>query len=120
MCPMWFSSQTDRQGYKGPWGNPTARTPAVTAVAPWVIPRKTTPVRMITRLHNRFRIVINLGAIENSYGTDMLALAVSRKYVERIMANAKVKLYLESACPETLTLLSGLLQHNSQTEHNAA
>ncbi len=82
------------------------------------------------RMHNGVRnsslqneqtnLVRQLKAIENSYGTDMLSLAVSRKYVERIMANAKVKRYLESTCPETLTLLSGLLQHNSQSEHNAA
>ena len=31
MCTMPFSSQTDRQVYKGQWGNPTARTPAATA-----------------------------------------------------------------------------------------
>jgi hypothetical protein len=57
-------------------------------------------------------LVRDLKAIEQSYGTDMLTLAVSLKYMERLMANTNVKGYLERACPETFTLLSGLLQDN--------
>jgi hypothetical protein len=65
-------------------------------------------------------LVRDLKAIEKSYGTDMLTLAVSLKYVERIISNTNVRGYLEKACPETLTLLSGLLQDKSHGEHDAA
>ena len=65
-------------------------------------------------------LVRDLKAIEKSYGTDMLTLAVSLKYVERIMANTNVRSYLEQSCPETLALLSGLLQGSRKGEHDAA
>jgi hypothetical protein len=65
-------------------------------------------------------LVRDLKAIEKSYGTDMLTLAVSLKYVERIMANTNVRSYLEQSCPETLALLSGLLQDGRKGEHDAA
>ena len=65
-------------------------------------------------------LVRDLKAIENSYGIDMLTLAVSIKYVERIMANANVRSHLEQSCPETLTLLLGLLQESRKGEHDAA
>lgn len=65
-------------------------------------------------------LVRGLKAIENSYGVDMLTLAVSIKYAERITANANVKKYLEQTCPETLTLLLGLLQESRQVDHDAA
>jgi hypothetical protein len=65
-------------------------------------------------------LVRGLKAIENSYGVDMLTLAVSIKYVERILANANVKNYLEQTCPETLTLVLELLQESHQGEHDAA
>jgi ParB-like chromosome segregation protein Spo0J len=64
-------------------------------------------------------LVRDLKAIEKSYGLDMLTLAVSIKYVERIMANANVKNYLKQTCPETLTLLLELLQASRQGEHDA-
>jgi ParB-like chromosome segregation protein Spo0J len=65
-------------------------------------------------------LVRGLKAIENSYGVDMLTLAVSIKYVERIMATASVKNYLEQTCPETLTLLLELLQESRQGDRDAA
>jgi hypothetical protein len=66
------------------------------------------------------KLVHDLKAIEKSYGTDMLTLAISLKYVERIMSNTNVQGYLEKACPETLTLLSGLLHDSRKGEHDAA
>jgi hypothetical protein len=40
----------------------------------------------------------------------MLTLAVTFKYLERIMGNLKVKKYLEQSFPETFVVLVGLLQ----------
>ena len=65
-------------------------------------------------------LVRGLKAIENSYGVDMLTLAVSIKYAERIAANANVRTYLEQTCPETLALLVELLQESRQVDHDAA
>jgi hypothetical protein len=55
-------------------------------------------------------LVRNLKGIENSYGLDMLTLAVSLKYVERIVMNAEVKSYLHQKHPETLMLLAKILK----------
>lgn len=60
----------------------------------------------------------NLKAIENSYGFDMLTLAVLLKYVERIVANMEVKSYLQRNHSETLVLLSKILQENASGEHD--
>ena len=65
-------------------------------------------------------LIRDLKAIENSYGLDMLTLAVSLKYVERMMANDNVRSYVQRACPETLSLLLELLQESCQGEHDAA
>jgi RepB plasmid partitioning protein/ParB-like nuclease domain len=61
----------------------------------------------------------DLKAIEKSYGIDMLTLAVSIGYVERLLKNTRVKNYLEQSCPETLALLLELLQER-QGQHDAA
>jgi hypothetical protein len=58
-------------------------------------------------------LVRNLKAIENSYGLDMLTLAVSLKYIERVVINTEVKAYLHQKHPETLVLLSKMLQENA-------
>jgi murein endopeptidase len=65
-------------------------------------------------------LVRNLKAIENSYGIDMLTLAVSLKYVERIVANPAVKEYLQQIHPETFTLLSGLSSNTLEAIYSAA
>jgi RepB plasmid partitioning protein len=55
-------------------------------------------------------LVRDLKAVEKSFGVDMLTLAVTFKYLERIMGNLKVKRYLEQSFPETFVVLIGLLQ----------
>jgi hypothetical protein len=65
-------------------------------------------------------LIRDLKALESSYGLDMLTLAVSLKYVERMMANDNVRSYVQRACPETLSLLLELLQESCQGEHDAA
>ena len=65
-------------------------------------------------------LVRDLKAVEASFGSDMLSLAVSLKYVERIMKNAKVKKYLERTCPEISSVLLGLLRETQVVESGAA
>jgi RepB plasmid partitioning protein len=65
-------------------------------------------------------LVKDLKAIQKSYGLDMLTLAVSLKYLERILKCAKVKNYLKKTCPETLALLLGIIQEPSAGEPSAA
>jgi ParB-like chromosome segregation protein Spo0J len=65
-------------------------------------------------------LIRDLKAVENSFGVDMLTLAVSFKYLERIMRSAKVKKYLERTCPEIFALLVGLLKEERAGEPNAA
>jgi hypothetical protein len=55
-------------------------------------------------------LVRDLKTVEASFGSDMLTLAVSLKYLERLMKNVKVKQYLERTCPETLVVARELLQ----------
>jgi RepB plasmid partitioning protein/ParB-like nuclease domain len=55
-------------------------------------------------------LVRDLKAVEKSFGVDMLTLAVTFKYLERILGNLKVKKYLEQSFPETFVVLVGLLQ----------
>jgi hypothetical protein len=61
-------------------------------------------------------LVRDLRGVENSFGIDMLTLAVSLKYLERIMKNTKIKKYLERTCPETFVVLVELLQETRTTE----
>jgi hypothetical protein len=65
-------------------------------------------------------LVRDLKAVEVSFGVDMLTLAVSLKYLERIMRSARVKKYIERTCPETLVVLLGLLQEVRTGETDAA
>jgi len=65
-------------------------------------------------------LVRDLKAVEVSFGVDMLTLAVSLKYLERIMRSARVKKYIERTCPETLVVLMGLLQEVRTGETDAA
>jgi len=65
-------------------------------------------------------LVRDLKAVENSFGVDMLTLAVSFKYLERLMRNAKVKKYLEGTCPEIFVVLVGLLQEGRMSQTTAA
>jgi RepB plasmid partitioning protein/ParB-like nuclease domain len=55
-------------------------------------------------------LVRGLKAVECSFGSDMLCLAVSLKYLERIAKNPKIKRYLEATCPETAVVIWGLLK----------
>jgi RepB plasmid partitioning protein/ParB-like nuclease domain len=61
-------------------------------------------------------LVRDLKGVEKSLGVEMLTLAVSLKYLERIMKNVKVKRYLERAFPETFVVLVGLLQETQAGE----
>jgi hypothetical protein len=47
-------------------------------------------------------LVRDLKTVEASFGSDMLMLAVSLKYLEKVMTNDRIKRYLERALPETL------------------
>jgi hypothetical protein len=53
-------------------------------------------------------LVRDLRAVEMSFGIDMLTLAVSVKYLERLLNNVKVKRYLEGTSPELFVILVGL------------
>ena len=61
-------------------------------------------------------LVRDLKGVEKSLGVEMLTLAVSLKYLERIMKNVKIKRYLERTCPETFVVLVGLLQETQARE----
>jgi hypothetical protein len=65
-------------------------------------------------------LVRDLRGVENSFGIDMLTLAVSLKYLERIMKNTKIKKYLERTCPETFVVLVELLQETRTAEANVS
>jgi RepB plasmid partitioning protein/ParB-like nuclease domain len=65
-------------------------------------------------------LVRNLKSIENSYGLDMLTLAVSLKYVERVVINTEIKSYLHQKHPETLVLLSKIIQESESGNQNVA
>jgi hypothetical protein len=65
-------------------------------------------------------LVRDLKGVENSFGVDMLTLAVALKYLERIMRNAKIKKYLERTYPEIFVVLLGLLQETRSGETNVA
>jgi hypothetical protein len=65
-------------------------------------------------------LVRNLKSIENSYGMDMLTLAVSLKYLGRVLANTAVNSYLATKNPEALALLSGLSKPMPEASNSAA
>jgi hypothetical protein len=54
-------------------------------------------------------LVRDLKTVEESFGADMLMLAVSCKYLERLLRNAKVKKYLHRTSPEKLLVLEDFL-----------
>jgi ParB-like chromosome segregation protein Spo0J len=51
----------------------------------------------------------DLKAVEESYGTDVLALSVSCRYVTRILANGKVRHYIEGRFPDILGELEAVI-----------
>lgn len=51
----------------------------------------------------------NLKSVEQSYGTDILTLAISCGYVARLLRNVKVERYLEKHHPDILVELRSLL-----------
>jgi hypothetical protein len=65
-------------------------------------------------------LVRSLKAVESSFGSDMLCLAVSLKYLERIAKNPRIKKYLEATCPETAVVIWGLLKDSHATESRIA
>jgi hypothetical protein len=65
-------------------------------------------------------LVRDLKAVEKSFGIDMLTLAVSLKYLERIMRNSKARRYLERSCPETFLVLTGLLRESHSANPGTA
>ena len=87
--------------------------PKVTPPAHVVVPNS-----QLEREHEG--LVRDLKAVQTSFGSDMLTLAVSLKYLERIMKNAKANKYLERTCPEISSVLLGLLQETLSDESSAA
>ena len=61
-----------------------------------------------------------LKAVESSLGIDMLAMAVSKKYLERVLSTQSVVEYLGQNHSETLALLKGFVQVSGSTKHHAA
>jgi hypothetical protein len=55
-------------------------------------------------------LVRGLKAVESSFGSDILCLAVSLKYLERVATSPKIKKVLEATCPETALVICGLLK----------
>jgi hypothetical protein len=51
----------------------------------------------------------DLKRVETSYGTDVLALSVSCRYVARILANEKVRNYVEGRFPDILSELEAVV-----------
>jgi|SRR5579872_220804 len=51
----------------------------------------------------------DLKRVETSYGTDVLALSVSCRYVGRILANEKVRNYIEGRFPDILSGLESVI-----------
>jgi hypothetical protein len=51
----------------------------------------------------------DLKRVETSYGTDVLALSVSCRYVGRILANEKVRNYIEGRFPDILSELEAVI-----------
>jgi hypothetical protein len=51
----------------------------------------------------------DLKAVEDSYGTDILILTMSCRYIERLLENARVERHLSKHHPDILNTLSGLL-----------
>jgi ParB-like chromosome segregation protein Spo0J len=54
-------------------------------------------------------ILHDLKAVEASYGTDVLALSVACRYVSRILANGKVRHYIEGRFPDILGELEAVV-----------
>jgi hypothetical protein len=65
-------------------------------------------------------LVRGLKAVESSFGSDMLCLAVSLKYLERMAKNPKIEKYLEATCPETAVVIWGLLKDSHAAESRIA
>jgi ParB-like chromosome segregation protein Spo0J len=75
--------------------------------------------RALVREHQG--LVRDLKTVEASFGSDMLMLAVSLKYLEKLMKNARIKQYLERTLPETLLVAQELLRDaGSASETEAA
>jgi hypothetical protein len=47
-------------------------------------------------------LIRNIKAVESSFGSDMLCLAVSLKYLERIARNPGIRKYVEASSPKRL------------------
>jgi len=63
----------------------------------------------------------DLKRVETSYGTDILALSVSCRYVTRILANGKVRHYIEGRFPDILSELEAVIASvESQSAEAAA
>jgi hypothetical protein len=54
-------------------------------------------------------LVRDLKAVEDSYGTDILLLTVSCRYVQRLLENDRLERYLTKHNPDILNTLRGLL-----------
>lgn len=55
----------------------------------------------------------DLKAVEDSYGTDILILTVSCRYIERLLENGRVERHLSKYHPDTLNALRSLLSETS-------
>jgi hypothetical protein len=62
----------------------------------------------------------DLKAVEDSYGTDILFLTVSCKYIERLLGNGRVERHLIKQHPDILHALRGLLAEVARERAKAA
>lgn len=69
---------------------------------------KSTGARVMLEQETDF-LLRDLKAVEDSYGTDILILTVSCRYVERLLANGRVERHLSKHHPDILNALRGLL-----------
>jgi ParB-like chromosome segregation protein Spo0J len=65
-------------------------------------------------------LILNLREVEASYGTDILTLSVFCRYLNRILANGKVRHYVEGRFPEILCELEEVLASVARHSTEAA
>jgi len=79
--------------------------------------RKSDSVGVVSRVmleEEAHLLLRDLKAVEDSYGTDILLLSVSCRYIERLLGNANIERYLSKWHPDTLNALRGLLSEVAQ------
>jgi hypothetical protein len=74
-------------------------------------PTKSLSAEQKTRIENETDTLLqNMKVVEASYGTEVLTLSVSRRYLGRILANSKVHQYLEKQHSDILRELESVAE----------